>query len=39
MIRFYFHPTQRVAFFVGETGLPCGVIPVDTSKGERTFGG
>jgi len=38
MIRFYFHPTPnpaKVALFLEETGLPYGVIPVDTSKGEQ----
>jgi hypothetical protein len=32
MIRLYFHPTQRVAFFVGETGLPYGSFPSTPAK-------
>jgi hypothetical protein len=38
MIRFYFHPTPnpaKIALFLEETGLPCEVNPVDTSRGEQ----
>lgn len=41
MIRFYYHPTpnpMKIALFLEEAGLPYGLVPVDTRKGEQHAG-
>ncbi len=37
-MKFYYHPSPnplKVALLLEETGLPYGVVPVDTRKGEQ----